>query len=49
MGKGKKSKIEFRYYKLPMGVPVLALLGDEWIQTYGDGIDYLHFHNCMEI
>lgn len=49
MGKGKKSKIEFRYYKLPMGVPVLALLGNEWIQTYGDGIDYLHFHNCMEI
>lgn len=49
MGKGRKSKIEFRYYKLPVGIPVMALLGNEWIRTYGDGIDYLHFHNCMEI
>lgn len=49
MGKARKSKIEFRYYKMPAGIPVLALLGREWIRTYGEGIDYLHFHNCMEI
>lgn len=49
MGKAKKSKIEFRYYKMPSGIPILALLGREWIRTYGEGIDYLHFHNCMEI
>lgn len=49
MGKVRKSKIEFRYYKMPAGIPVLALLGREWIRTYGEGIDYLHFHNCMEI
>ena len=49
MGKARKSKIEFRYYKMPSGIPILALLGREWIRTYGVGIDYLHFHNCMEI
>ena len=49
MGKAKKSKIEFRYYKMPAEIPILALLGSEWIRTYGEGIDYLHFHNCMEI
>lgn len=49
MGKTRKSKIELRYYKMPAGIPVLALLGKEWIRTYGVGIDYLHFHNCMEI
>lgn len=49
MGKARKSKIEFRYYKMPSGIPILALLGREWIRTYGEGIDYLHFHNCMEI
>ena len=49
MGKARKSKIEFRYYKMPSGIPILALLGREWIRTYGVGIDYLHFHNCLEI
>jgi len=49
MGKKKKSKIEFRYYKMPAGIPVLAMLGKEWVRSYGKGIDYLHFHNCMEI
>ena len=47
--KRKKPKMEFRYYQLPAGSPVLALLGQKWIQNYGNDIDYLHFHNYMEI
>lgn len=49
MWKKRKSKMEFRYYKMIEGIPIIALLGEKWIQTYGEGIDYLHFHNCMEI
>lgn len=49
MERKRKSKIEFRYYKMPLGSPVLALLGKKWIQTYGVGVDCLHFHNYMEI
>lgn len=43
------AKIEFRYYKMPDGVPFLALFGESWKQQYGKGIDYLHFHNYLEI
>lgn len=45
----KKQKVEFRYYEIPEKEPILALLGEDWIRTYGEGIDYLHFHNYMEI
>ena len=41
--------MEYRHYKMPDGCPVLALLGEKWIQCYGEGIDYLHFHNFLEI
>lgn len=44
-----KEKVEFRYYEIPEDCEVLALLGEDWIREYGDGIDYLHFHNHMEI
>lgn len=43
------NKIEFRYYKMPDDVPFLALFGERWNQQYGRGIDYLHFHNYLEI
>ena len=43
------NKIEFRYYKMPDDVPFLALFGEKWNQQYGRGIDYLHFHNYLEI
>lgn len=49
MGKKKKPKIEFRYYRMPAGSPILALLGQKWRQNYGRDIDYLHFHNYLEI
>lgn len=28
---------------------MLALLGEKWVQNYGYQIDYLHFHNLLEI
>ena len=49
MSKKKKPKIEYRYYEIPAGSPVLALLGEKWMQNYGRDIDYLHFHNHLEI
>ena len=41
--------MEFRYYKMPEGRKLFALLGEKWVQQYGRDIDYLHFHNYMEI
>lgn len=49
MSKKKKPKMEYRYYEVPEGCPVLALLGEKWKQNYGRDIDYLHFHNHLEI
>ena len=47
--KRKKPKMEFRYYQMPAGSPILAFLGQKWVQHYGENIDYLHFHNYLEI
>lgn len=47
--KRKKDKIEYRYYQMPEGSPILALLGEKWKQNYGRDVDYLHFHNYLEI
>ena len=49
MAKKRKPKMELRYYKMPEGSPILALLGQKWIQNYGNDVDYLHFHNYLEI
>lgn len=49
MSKKRKPKMEFRYYQMPPDSPILALLGEKWEQTYGQDIDYLHFHNHLEI
>lgn len=49
MARKKKQMAEFRYYSLPPGNCILALLGEKWVQHYGRGIDYLHFHNYLEI
>lgn len=49
MAKKKKPKMEFRYYQMPAGSPILALLGQKWRQNYGRDVDYLHFHNYLEI
>lgn len=49
MEKRRKEYAEFRFYEKPSKEPVLALMGEDWIRYYGEGIDYLHFHNMMEI
>lgn len=49
MPKKKKAQIEFRYYEMPQGEDVLALLGESWRREYGKDIQFLHFHNLMEI
>lgn len=49
MSKKKKPRMEFRYYQMSEDSPILALLGQKWVQTYGREIDYLHFHNHLEI
>ena len=49
MTRNRKAKIEFRHYQMPPDCPVLALLGEKWTQVYGRDIDYLHFHNYLEV
>jgi len=49
MAREKKTNIEYRYYDMPQNEPVLALLGNGWKRKYGDGIEFLHFHNILEI
>ena len=43
----KKDKVELRYYDIPQKEGVLALTGEEWVRVYGEGVDYLHFHNLI--
>lgn len=45
----KKQVAEFRYYKMPENCALFALLGEKWRQKYERDIDYLHFHNYLEI
>lgn len=49
MSKKKKGSAEFRYYEVPREEAVLALMGNKWIQVYGENINNLHFHNLIEI
>lgn len=39
----------YRYYEIPPGSRILALLGDRWQWTGKTDTDALHFHNHMEI
>lgn len=48
MSRRRKLKMQYRYYQVPDGSPFLTLLGQKWVQSYGEEIDYLHFHNYME-
>lgn len=45
----KRQELEFRYYEIPHGELVLALLGKSWIREYGNDVTKLHFHNLLEI
>ena len=48
-GEKEKDTMELRFYEVPQGEYVLALLGDNWIRDYGHDESNLHFHNLMEI
>lgn len=45
----KFQEIQYRYYEMPQGSPILALLGSGWIRPYGSDVDAMHFHNYLEI
>lgn len=45
----KKETMEFRFYEVPQGEKVLALIGESWDRVYGHEVPNLHFHNLMEI
>lgn len=49
MASKKKQEYEFRYYEIPQGGQVLALLGESWIREYGSDVNKLHFHNLLEV
>ena len=49
MAKKKRQSAEFRFYEMPQNEPVLALMGEKWIQEYGKDINNQHFHNLLEI
>lgn len=49
MSKKRKPKMEFRVYQTAPDSSILALTGREWRKAYGEDIDYLHFHNYLEI
>ena len=42
-------KLQYRYYEVPPDSQVLALLGSTWIREYDNSVEFLHFHNCLEI
>ena len=48
MGRRKKETVELRFYEIPQGEPVLALLGEEWNRVYGHDSSYMHFHNDQQ-
>lgn len=49
MARKKKETMELRFYEVPQGESVLALLGESWDRVYGHDVVNSHFHNLMEI
>lgn len=49
MAKKRRIPVQFRYYDMPSGQHVFALLGESWRRNYGGDISELHFHNYLEI
>lgn len=49
MGRKKRNQLELRFYELPQGESVLALLGEPWVGAYGRNDTCLHFHNLFEL
>ena len=49
MGRKKRDRLEFRFYEVPKGESVLALLGQAWVGNYGHTDERRHFHNLFEV
>lgn len=49
MARTPQKQVEFRYYELEEGMPLLALMGDSWKKEYGKDASCQHFHNFLEI
>ena len=49
MGRKKRDRLEFRFYEVPKGESVLALLGKAWVGNYGHTDERRHFHNLFEV
>lgn len=49
MARKKNEAMELRFYEIPQGESVLALLGESWNRVYGHDEARLHFHNLLEI
>ena len=45
----KREIAQFRYYEMKNDEVVLPLIGNEWIREYGKDVNYLHFHNYLEV
>lgn len=43
-----KKNYYYRHYNLPPSFPSVAFLGDSWVLP-DTPLEYLHFHNCIEI
>ncbi len=43
-----KKCYRYRHYNLPPSFPSIAFLGDSWVLP-DTPLEYLHFHNCIEI
>ncbi|SHJ88236.1 AraC-type DNA-binding protein [Anaerocolumna jejuensis DSM 15929] len=43
-----KKSYHYRHYNLPLSFPSIAFLGDSWVLP-DTPLEYLHFHNCIEI
>ena len=42
MAKKRKMKMEFRYYQMQDGIPILALLGEKWVDRKSTRLNSSH-------
>ena len=49
MGRKQKETVELRFYEIPQGEPVLALLGEEWNRVYETGYTDMTIFICISI
>jgi len=40
---------ELRYYEIPYDKGIIAFSGDHWNRNYGNDVEFMHFHNVVEV